>query len=705
MDDQDKKAYLEQYQEAKKKGVPFFPNTLFKDAVVSLLVFLLLIALAYFLGAPLEERANPADTTYTPRPEWYFLFLFQLLKYFPGKLEVVGVVVVPTVALIILFLLPVIDRNNKRYFMSRMAINGITLLAVVGIAFLTVQALMEAPPPIEAKVGDPTAQLYLKNCAGCHGASIKVAPGTNLHNIIAQGYHEDMPAWSADLTTDEIDALAGFILSPKGSQVFSQNCGECHENPADVSEDPLKLKEAISQGSAFAPHADLDIPKYAEALSQQDITAMVNFLVAPDGQRLFVTNCSPCHGRAVAYTGNIQELELVISEGGKHLDMPSWKGTLNSAQIETLARYVVSPPDEPDGTSLFKQYCQGCHGERVPSQEDVEQAKLIITTGGSHQTMPVWGDILTAEQLDALVNYTVEASSGAPLELGQQLFSSNCATCHGEFGEGGINPANPADIIAPISTSEYLKTRDDLTLRSIISQGQPNLGMSPFSSSFGGPLDDEEVDAIVMYLRSWEAKPPVELPPEVAAQQVAMSGQEIFANLCTQCHGQNGEGGIGPALSDPKFQDANTDQEIFDVMNKGHKATSMIAWGEILSAQQIEELVKVIRQMRKEPGETPGPTSTMGVTSFANDILPIFQAKCTMCHGTMGGWNATTYDSVINSGDHGPSVIAGDAQNSLLAQKILGTHTFGTIMPPGGRLSDAEIALILAWINAGAPNN
>ena len=64
MNDQEKKTYLEKYHEAKEKGVPFFPNIIFKDAVISFVVFLVLVALAYFVGAPLEARANPADTMY-----------------------------------------------------------------------------------------------------------------------------------------------------------------------------------------------------------------------------------------------------------------------------------------------------------------------------------------------------------------------------------------------------------------------------------------------------------------------------------------------------------------------------------------------------------------------------------------------------------------------------------------------------------------
>ena len=62
MNEKEKQEYLEQYEQEKKKGLPFFPDILFKDAVISLLVFLLLVALAYLIGAPLEPQADPADS-------------------------------------------------------------------------------------------------------------------------------------------------------------------------------------------------------------------------------------------------------------------------------------------------------------------------------------------------------------------------------------------------------------------------------------------------------------------------------------------------------------------------------------------------------------------------------------------------------------------------------------------------------------------
>jgi ubiquinol-cytochrome c reductase cytochrome b subunit len=145
--EEEKQKYLEGYRKAKEKGLPFFPDILFKDAVISLVVFLILIALAYFIGAPLEARADPADTSYTPRPEWYFLFLFQLLKYFPGRFEVIGVVVLPTLAIICCFCY-LSGSQYRRHYANRPVILGITSFALVGIILLSVQAYRETHRPL-----------------------------------------------------------------------------------------------------------------------------------------------------------------------------------------------------------------------------------------------------------------------------------------------------------------------------------------------------------------------------------------------------------------------------------------------------------------------------------------------------------------------------------------------------------------------------
>jgi mono/diheme cytochrome c family protein len=131
----------------------------------------------------------------------------------------------------------------------------------------------------------------------------------------------------------------------------------------------------------------------------------------------------------------------------------------------------------------------------------------------------------------------------------------------------------------------------------------------------------------------------------------------------------------------------------------------MIGWGEILSSDQIQQLVAFIREIG-----APAPEATPGVTpaaapSFSADVLPILESHCAGCHGQLGGWDASTYESVVNSGANGPAVIPGDPDASLLAQKLLGTQNLGGIMPPSGALPDDLIQVILDWIAASALDN
>jgi len=525
MNEKEKKSYMERYKEAKEKGVPFFPDIIFKDALAALLVFVILVALAYFIGVPLEARANPADTTYTPRPEWYFLFLFQLLKYFPGNLEVIGVIILPTLMILLLVALPFIDRNPWRHFLNRPLASFATLAVVAGIASLTVLAVNEAPPPETAVVVDQAADLYSKNCSNCHGASITVPPGTDLHSIIAAGEHPGMPDWGGDLSTDEIDALAGFILSPNGSAIYTQQCGTCHTQMVSAAGNPIELQRVLAEGPNYPPHKGQQIPNWQSTLSSDQSNALLNFLAAPDGQRLFEINCSGCHGTGISFSGTESQLRDVISKGGQHLAMPAWRETLTQAELNTLAAYVVNAAANPQGQVLFDQHCSACHADKVPQAPDIASALKIISAGGPHISMPVWGKVLTPEQLDALVNYAFSSSKGVGTATGAQLFAENCSTCHGQYGQGGPNPGHPGERIVSISSSDFLDTRDDATIRSIIEQGQPDLGMSPFGSAFGGALDDTQLDALVAFIRTWTTTPPPALPTPTPASTTTITSQ------------------------------------------------------------------------------------------------------------------------------------------------------------------------------------
>ena len=165
-------AYRKRYAELKEAGRSFFPYTVFKDVFVALLIFAALAFLAWKFGAGLESLADPTDTTYNPRPEWYFLFLFQALKAFPGSLEPVAAVLLPGAAVVFLLVLPLIDRGPKRHPFDRPLLTGIGVFALLGIASLTVAGLRSPlVNPIQEK--DPLVvsgeRIYRDmNCAYCH---------------------------------------------------------------------------------------------------------------------------------------------------------------------------------------------------------------------------------------------------------------------------------------------------------------------------------------------------------------------------------------------------------------------------------------------------------------------------------------------------------------------------------------------------------
>ena len=126
---------------------PFYPYHALKDTIVIAAVFALLLTLAIRFNAPLAPIADPTDATYVPRPEWYFMSLFELLKHFPGRLEPVATMVIPGIAIGLLFLLPFLDRRPERAPGKRPIVIGSFALAFIGIGLLTYQGFRTTPSP------------------------------------------------------------------------------------------------------------------------------------------------------------------------------------------------------------------------------------------------------------------------------------------------------------------------------------------------------------------------------------------------------------------------------------------------------------------------------------------------------------------------------------------------------------------------------
>ena len=176
MNDEQKKTLREKYRIALQKGERFWPDSIYKDLLVAFGIFLLLILLATALGVPNEPRADPSDTTYIPRPEWYFLFLFQMLKYFPGKLEWVGTALIPAGVILVLLLFPLLDRKPFRHYSKRRIAIGVMGTVVAGMVALSILAVATTPPQPAGATANTLQQqiaqgqdLYSVNCTQCHG--------------------------------------------------------------------------------------------------------------------------------------------------------------------------------------------------------------------------------------------------------------------------------------------------------------------------------------------------------------------------------------------------------------------------------------------------------------------------------------------------------------------------------------------------------
>src|SRR4051794_27803252 len=138
MNKAEKEQYLREYSILKNQGKPFFPYAVAKDSAMACIVMGVIITLAIVLGAELGPKADPTTTTYVPRPEWYFFFLFELLRVIkPASLVPLATIGVPTIGMILLILLPFVDRNPERRIERRpiALITGIFVIAAM--AFLT----------------------------------------------------------------------------------------------------------------------------------------------------------------------------------------------------------------------------------------------------------------------------------------------------------------------------------------------------------------------------------------------------------------------------------------------------------------------------------------------------------------------------------------------------------------------------------------
>jgi cytochrome c oxidase cbb3-type subunit 3 len=188
---------------------------------------------------------------------------------------------------------------------------------------------------------------------------------------------------------------------------------------------------------------------------------------------------------------------------------------------------------------------------------------------------------------------------------GDELYAAHCSACHGESGSGGVG--------VPLSLPSFLDSVDNDYLRSTIRHGRPGRVMPAFTA-----LSDAQVNAIVRHIRGWSKNPAPDYPA-TAVKGDAGHGKALFSEHCAVCHGGNGEGGTGtgvtfsrkrslpiiaPALNNPGFLAAATDQMIRYTLQNGREGTPMGSFLEKgLSEQDIDDIVSYVRTFEDQQSE------------------------------------------------------------------------------------------------------
>ncbi|MBM3151504.1 MAG: hypothetical protein FJZ96_04745 [Chloroflexi bacterium] len=254
MREEQKKTIKERYEQSLQKGERFWPDSIFKDVLMALAIFVLLLMLATFVGVPVEPKADPSDSSYVPRPEWYFLFLFKFLALYGqipllGKVEWLATVLIPVIYLGALTLLPFIDRSPNRYYGKRVFAIGIMAIMVTSMVSLTF--ISDVPttstdavylPGLLQTLGGLVVPLAGYFLLALMNFAFKKAPAkamiwtTAVTVLLMIGLTAGTVALAPILETVEVevaDTLEEQIVA--GQDLYSVHCVECHGDDGSVT--------------------------------------------------------------------------------------------------------------------------------------------------------------------------------------------------------------------------------------------------------------------------------------------------------------------------------------------------------------------------------------------------------------------------------------------------------------------------------------
>jgi mono/diheme cytochrome c family protein len=203
-----------------------------------------------------------------------------------------------------------------------------------------------------------------------------------------------------------------------------------------------------------------------------------------------------------------------------------------------------------------------------------------------------------------------EGDDSELLQQGAQIFAENCAACHGEDGQGRIGATLAKD---------WPSIRPDLEIQDTIERGIEGTFMPAWGMAFGGPLDNNEIEAVTRYILSWESGEPrfiyptptidtrIVLTPPPGVSGDPNAGAQLYTANCAVCHGPSGEGRIGATLA-REWASTRPDLLVKSVIENGVEGAAMPAWSQAnggpLSEEEINNIVAYILTW-SGPASTP----------------------------------------------------------------------------------------------------
>lgn len=447
--------------------------------------------------------------------------------------------------------------------------------------------------------------------------------------------------------------------------------------------------------------------------------------VIADGRRLYVSNCTACHGEQGDKVAEapLNQKQFLDSRGDASLVhaiaegkgvMPAWgksrNGPLTYTEIESLVAYLDSAAGRTSpsliansGRNVYAQQCSRCHGEngdRVPVAplaakafvDSFSDGQLFEAISDGRGLMPAFrtgtASPLSQDQVNAVIRYlrySADVHVSEQSRAGRELFTSNCLNCHGERGDRVPNVA--------LASAEELKKLGDGRITSIIAGGK---GVMPaFADSKGGSFTVADIAAILTYLKSWSGLP---AGAALTISEMPSEGKELYTKNCTGCHGDSGDKVAGVGLKSRAFLDSRKDEAMAREIGQG-SAHGMPAWG-LASGGPLapHEIGNILGYLRSVAGSTPALVKTIAMSGQSEDAITrgkeLYTLDCAACHGEGRAKVANA-----NLADAAFLQRLGD---DVLAQSI----TFGKGSMPswgkerGGPLTETDVAALVAYLKS-----